>query len=330
MTEKNKIPTRDKWWGRRVIICECRVPDYYTQEDGTFAGRKPIKAGLVKAVLHEIASWDQPGARNYPSNEKVAYNTQIPLSTVNACTLALKQAKILVKTKRGMNRSSLWILDWSRIDNLRVAWERKPGKPEIEPAPVEDYDEETEAQFAKLNEAASTEPPDPHDPPASTDQTDLLVDEVLQHFAKHAETSTKLPRPHVIKAISRLRQLHDVETIRVAIVALDEIQLSFTLEAENPGGYLWRVLSNLIKDRADRPAPAGSDPQKTQAKDKDKEYAKKLTAYFADQWINDDEEPTPAYEHSSTVTAQIGLFDSGNISGRRGERSSIQLWFCDG
>jgi hypothetical protein len=33
---------------------------------------------------------------------------------------------------------------------------------------------------------------------------------------------------------------------------------------------------------------------------------------------------------SSTVTAQIGLFDSGNISGRRGERSSIQVWFCDG
>ena len=36
------------------------------------------------------------------------------------------------------------------------------------------------------------------------------------------------------------------------------------------------------------------------------------------------------YRGPSTVTAQIGLFDSGNISGRRGERSSIQLWFCDG
>jgi len=33
---------------------------------------------------------------------------------------------------------------------------------------------------------------------------------------------------------------------------------------------------------------------------------------------------------TSTVTVQIGLFDSGNISGRRGERSSIQGWFCDG
>ena len=36
------------------------------------------------------------------------------------------------------------------------------------------------------------------------------------------------------------------------------------------------------------------------------------------------------FKCTSTVTVQIGLFDSGNISGRRGERSSIQGWFCDG
>jgi DhnA family fructose-bisphosphate aldolase class Ia len=112
---------------------------------------------------------------------------------------------------------------------------------------------------------------------------------VLQHFAKHAETSTKLPRPHVIKAISRLRQLHDVETIRVAIVALDEIQVSFTLEAVNPGGYLWRVLSNQIKDRADRPAK--------ELTNEGKKYAKDIAAYFAKEWAANTSNPIPASDH---------------------------------
>jgi hypothetical protein len=80
---------RNTMQGRHQIINEARMPDHYTQATGKNAGRHNIHPALCKALLQYLSLRDNPGGRQFKSNERAAHEMEMPLSTLNNCIKAL-------------------------------------------------------------------------------------------------------------------------------------------------------------------------------------------------------------------------------------------------
>lgn len=331
-----KKPTREKMWGRRIIISECRMPGHYIQETGKDAGEHKIKPGLLKAVLHEVAAFDRPGADTYPGNEYIEHNTQLSHGTVGLCIQALKQAKILRRSP-GVHVTDNWIIDWDEVERRRIKFVPTRGKKVV--LPYVGYEEEEDERARAEEDDEPAKPPKPASPAqpvaaapepitkAGQDpETEQLTDDLRARFAEHFDQAelARLPRLDCRKVISRLRHVNAVAAIRIAIEALDLSQLGYIIRADNPGAYLWQTLNNITVKKAKlashqvqeagesvaAPAPKPSGPKLPMpeeagagpATEDDKiQYfyneAADVAKHFARLWLDDYSKPAPESSH---------------------------------
>jgi hypothetical protein len=104
--------SRDNRLGRQKLINRCRVPDHYSAQSGKLINVNP---GFTKAVLREIATW---GTIFWASNQKIADDTQISLSSVANAIAVLKEARILTKESRRLGMTSISVLNWDVIESM--------------------------------------------------------------------------------------------------------------------------------------------------------------------------------------------------------------------
>jgi DNA-binding IclR family transcriptional regulator len=69
------------------------------------------------------------------SNEQVAYDVEMPLSTLNNCIKALVEAGMLARESRGMGLTHLWILNWNAIETSSRAASGSAGPQASKPVP---------------------------------------------------------------------------------------------------------------------------------------------------------------------------------------------------
>jgi hypothetical protein len=243
--------------GRQEIIAEVTgLPDHYTQGLASKAkgggaakhagARVPVNPGITKGVLRCLATWDEPGAKFFRSNENIAHWTGYPLGSLNKAIRVLKEIKILRKITRGLGKTSYSELDWDVIERYRRRYRPKPrGFGEVEevlPAPAD----EQEHDDALPTKVAT---------PAAIEQ---VTSALVERFAAFGDATSRLPNEDIGKVIRELG--HGAEAIQQAIDSLSHPQLEKVLLAgKSPAGYLKRMLVNAIEEfaaMANQPAGA--------------------------------------------------------------------------
>jgi hypothetical protein len=245
--ESDWIPTRLDWPGRKVLIAQCRVPDHFHRKDGT---RISVHPAFVKAVLYDIALWDKPGASLVSGNESVAHHTQIPLSVVNNAVAALKQAKILDKERRGLSDTSRWIIDWDRIETLRVKFVPKK-KLEFAEGALRVPTEEDELPTEEDEELPFGLGDDEIEPEGNqeADDAESLARELHARFDTFGLQAARLPLKSVISIVKSLAKKFDGLTqVQLAARLLDKTQLAQVVNdgVKVPAAYLRRVLETAM------------------------------------------------------------------------------------
>jgi hypothetical protein len=299
------IPTRLDWPGRKVIIAQCRVPDHFHQKDGT---RIAVHPAFVKAVLYEIALWDKPGASLVSGNESVAHHTQIPLSVVNNAIAALKEAKILIKKRRGLTDTSAWFLDWVRIESLRVKFVPKKNLEKLESAEDEqEFPTDEEEQEFERDEGELELPTDQAQQPRrsldrspASEQPDVgesLTNELFGRFAMF-KSEGKLSRQSILHIIQSLIDKFTFTPVQRAARTLENQQLAQVVNdgVKNSPGYLRRTLEKAITDQIAAENEAGDqeaeeeqdedDQQPGQQGDGADEEERDMVEFFAAVWAN--------------------------------------------
>jgi len=127
MAKKEKpAPTRLTQWGRLAIISEARVPHTFKRGGET----ENVSPAIVKSVLRELGTWDDPGRLVFNSVERIAFDTQIPEASVYKALRVLREHGWQKRRPRGMGMSKQTLLDWEMIEASRVPFVPKKAEPE--------------------------------------------------------------------------------------------------------------------------------------------------------------------------------------------------------
>jgi len=122
MSDDSKaVPTRETAWGRWSIIREVRPPTKFTRryKDGR-TRTENVSPGIVKAVLLDLAQWDAPGSEVYKGVRNISHATGVSKPGVDKALRVLREAGLLKRTPRGIHQTSVSVLDWDRLEALRV------------------------------------------------------------------------------------------------------------------------------------------------------------------------------------------------------------------